>query len=236
MKFIFVITFVIWVNFIHSQNYYGDNDFGKLEFINDTICLAYFINTSEFIDNQICYYQKSNDTIFLSTRIKNPFEIIINNDEHIINCDSPILTKQYRKNNEGYKLVDEFSGGFYDVEEKQIVYNFISFDEGDIIVIKEFIFYRRLRWDKNERSRFSMIKCLDNGVDNSIYFNNFPLLMKGNKLIPIDKDENEKCWINNGFYFPVMTKSKKEKEIKTIPRWTIGLQGLPCGISVSEPF
>jgi hypothetical protein len=64
---------------------------------------------------------------------------------------------------------------------------------------------------------------------NFIFLDDFPLLIKGNKLIPIDKKKNEECFINNGFYFPIIKKSKKEKNFKTIPAWTIGLQGLSCG-------
>ena len=57
---------------------------------------------------------------------------------------------------------------------------------------------------------------------------NFPLLIKKNKLIPIDKNKNEDCWINNGFYFPTMVRRKDSLDknvdrILVINRGIIGL-------------
>ena len=61
-----------------------------------------------------------------------------------------------------------------------------------------------------------------------LYFHEFPLLIKGKKLVPCgNKEQLEECWINNGFYFPIMRQRRKKSEIKTISLWSIGLQGLP---------
>jgi hypothetical protein len=74
---------------------------------------------------------------------------------------------------------------------------------------------------------FFSITFLNNDYNEVLFLNNFPLLMKGNKLIPCgDKNLLEDCWVNNGFYFPIMKKSKKDVEFETIVRWSIGLRGL----------
>lgn len=62
------------------------------------------------------------------------------------------------------------------------------------------------------------------------YFNEFPLKIKKGKLIPISNEAQQKCWINNNYYFPVMKKSKKEKSYYTVAQYRqdMGLQKTNC--------
>ena len=58
-------------------------------------------------------------------------------------------------------------------------------------------------------------------------FNEFPLLMKGDSIYPIDNEKNYQCWIDNGFFFPIMTKGHDDPgEARDIPYKRIGLEGI----------
>lgn len=55
------------------------------------------------------------------------------------------------------------------------------------------------------------IKIKDNKYDR-VYLDNFPLLIRGKKLKPCDKEVNRKCFIDNGFYFPEMSDKRPGNE------------------------
>ena len=58
-------------------------------------------------------------------------------------------------------------------------------------------------------------------------FNEFPLVVKGDSIIPVDNEKNYQCWIDNGFFFPIMKKSyDKPWEAKDLPYQRIGLEGI----------
>jgi hypothetical protein len=80
-----------------------------------------------------------------------------------------------------------------------------------------------------KNTRYLALTFLDNTQDaEEIFLNRFPLIIKGNKLIPCgNKQQIEKFWINNGFYFPIMKKAKRNRVFETIPLWSLGLRGLP---------
>ena len=50
--------------------------------------------------------------------------------------------------------------------------------------------------------------------------------IKKNKLIPIDKNKNEDCWINNGFYFPTMIYRSKDYEPKHSKTIRVAFRGI----------
>ncbi len=57
-------------------------------------------------------------------------------------------------------------------------------------------------------------------------FNEFPIVVKGDSIFPVDNEKNYQCWIDNGFYFPVMVKGcGKPKKAKDILFRHAGLEG-----------
>lgn len=233
MKFnIIQIIFIILlsINSVNAQTYYGKKDFGKFEFVNDSVCTVSFIcgigvdYFIPFIDT--ISYIKKGDTIFISTNIKRLFEV--SNIDKKLTEDTNInpyfmIIKKYSKIRGKYKFQWE------SVIKYNKYRNYFDFDEDiykdDVVVIQLYGIYKRFIWkDKNaERFRINVVGL----GSQDVFFDSFPLLIKGKKLIPIIKEKNNQCWIENGFYFPVMKESNKTKEYKTIVEWTIGLKGLP---------
>lgn len=219
------------INSINAQTYYGKKDFGKIEFIKDSIVTISFARAN--LDNQIdtCYYRKNEDTLFLSSKLKTRYEVQINNKEQPIGLGFPTLIKLYWKTGKKYELMFEYLS-IYDTVNNQIVFNGdFTILNNTILVISGGYYYNRMIW-KNEESKYFTLKKIKYSGLQHVFLDNFPMLIKGNKLIPIDENKNFQCWVDNGFYFPTMKKSKKEKEYKTIGYWSIGLRGLPSGFDI----
>ena len=89
MKKVFILTIcIIFSSIIFAQTYYGKNDLGKLEFINDSIYVASFYNYNEMKFYDTGTYYKIEDTLFLNSKVKTAF----------------VLEKISRE--EGYKMED----------------------------------------------------------------------------------------------------------------------------------
>lgn len=226
---IFII--LLSINSVNAQTYYGKEDFGKFEFVNDSICTISFVNKSMYNLIDTCKYTRNNDTIYLFSSTIRPLEITVNKEEQKINSGYPILLKQYIKNKEGYKLIFEYCYGIYDTINNIAVFNNVYIKKGYINVIKDGSYYYRFEWNYGDAKHFT-IKDTRFSSAISSFFDKFPLLIRGNRLIPLDKENNFQCWVDNGFYFPTMKKSKKEKKYKTIGYWSIGLRGLPSGFDI----
>ncbi|MFA5542108.1 MAG: hypothetical protein WC984_10575 [Bacteroidales bacterium] len=226
--FVFVFLYTIQV---HSQIYYGEKDFGRIELLKDSIMTVSFAREGyeDLIDT--CYYRIKGDTMFLSSKIKKRYEVEINDKRQPIGDGFPVLVKYYWKTGKGYELVFEYLP-IYDTVNEQIVFNGdFPINEGVILVIYDEINYNRMIWENGLSKKFTIKKVKNSGLQH-VFFDDFPLLVKGGKLIPIDKDKNFLSWVNNGFYFPIMKRAKKEMEYKTIGIWTIGLRGLPSGFEI----
>lgn len=232
------IGIILLSNILNAQTiYYGKNNKGNMELLNDSMYTVRFY--TEFGIDHIYqypdtgYYKKNGDTIFLLSKPRNSFEVIVPEQQQISkNTGYPILTKKYSFNDrkKEYELVYESWYEIFDTLNQQIVYNDFYVSKDCILVINIGGSYSfRLKW-KLDATFFFTLKLLDQKFIRPVFLDEFPLIIKGNKLIPINKEKNEQCWVDNGFYFPIMRKSKKEKEFKTIARWSIGLQGLPCSI------
>lgn len=65
--------------------------------------------------------------------------------------------------------------------------------------------------------------------NNLCVLDRYPLLVRGNKLIPINESQQAQCWVDNGFLFPKMKMLKKErKKYYVINDYSVGLQNMPC--------
>mgnify|MGYP000906758996 CR=1 FL=1 len=225
---IIIVAILTTMSFLCSgQVYYGKGKFGKIEFVNDSVALLSFINMNDKIISTQVYYSGHNDTIFMSTKVEEPFNVFFSKTKIPINTGGwCVLTKNYIMLSQ-LKLGIEGCFGYYDTITKNVVFNDFFVKNGDILVFKDGPFYVRLKIHTNnyEERYFSIHP--NGSSEDVIYLKKFPLLKKGNCLIPISKTLNYQCWVDNGFYFPKMKISKKDQEYKTIPIWSLGLRGLP---------
>lgn len=235
-------TFIHFVAFLYvfnsvcvAQNYYGSRQFGHIEILNDSTCTICFIidpniNNSmggKMIDT--CSIEKSGDTIYISTRIRQRFEAVDNN----CFCDSsektPMVFKTYYQN---YNEINYHLGGenvCYSCDDLIDFTDCGVFEDGEIVVVHYFVEYVRVKWIYGKDTHVLKYNWVD-----GCCLDRFPLLIKGNRLKPINTEKNEQCWIENGFYFSTMKRSRKEKSFDVIGRWSIGLRGLPNGYNIPE--
>lgn len=235
LEFLLVIVMFLNFNTLRSQTYYGKNDLGKLEFINDSICelnFYHYIFAYSPLTNY-CKYYKNGDTIFISSEYSSLYSIQI--ADSFLHSEKllPIIGKIYRKNNKGeYKMQGELITKLDTTENSIIINNVFTHDLCNSI----FVFYMydclydvrcfisdSIKNNSSHRVNFKFYLYYKTG---EIYLSDFPLLIKGNKLVPIDEDKQFKCWIENGFYFPTMVKSKKNKKHNTINYCFRALEGL----------
>lgn len=224
----FLIALVFQSAICTAQSFFGVNGLGHLEILNDSICTVRFITDHDVWGFSLerltdtCSFIKSGDTIFISTPKKQRFELAEN-----CYCDTtgklPIIFYVFSRESgkDNYQLC--YEGICYACKNHLIDFtNYSNFHNGDIVVVRYFTDYERFKWIYG-KGEFILRYIWNDGC----CLDNFPLLVKGNKLIPIDKEKNEQCWIENGFYFPTMKKSSKKKFFDVIVKWSLGLRDLP---------
>ena len=236
MKKIFIYIAFIYIssiNILNAQTYYGTNKLGKLKIINDSLYSVSFYALNEWTYIDTGTYKRNDDTIWLNSIVKRPFEIVDRSTEYspAWNCNR-YLIKQYGNYQNKYRLVYEYTAPhiYVDTIRNQLICSWVPSNESDIFVIYDGFIYRRVR-KTGKSTQFFRIRIFDDKMER-VYFDEFPLLVKGNKLIPIDKEKNEQCWVDNGFYFPKMKRSNKEKEFNKILILYRGLRGLPSGFEI----
>lgn len=224
---------------LYSQtSYYGNKDFGCLKMLNDTTCTLCFFSLS---DNDTFDITVCNDTMILKGRIDNKLKIILHDTEQVAHsgCYDLCVIKYYWKTPEekNIRLVYE-QVAVYDTIMDRIIVNcpHIKINKNAIIVFHYLFFCFRTQW-KGEAGfwQFS-IDNVPNKLRHLVTLNDFMLLRRGNRLIPINEELQYQCWLDNGFYFPIMKKSKSQKSFKTIDRQTMGLRGLPTGYKIESPY
>jgi len=110
--------------------------------------------------------------------------------------------------------------------------------EAGIIVCKDInAIYYRVRYSIEQENCFLALEWNPDYVK-GVIFNEFPLLVKGNRLIPIDKEKQLECWFDNGFFFPKMKLSKKNKKYDVMNGHDVGLKNLPAEMKkgISKPL
>lgn len=231
----FIILILIFTYSVsNSQSlYFGKNRFGRLELINDsigTICLNSF--QTKIIDT--IYYRKTNDTMWISTKIKEIYSTIVSDSAIPVLDGSPVIIKRYKKiDDKTYILTQQFVLPF-DKINQQIVFNNMQppLEYGEILYFCEWPsskFLVKEPYLSVIGAKYFTIKFITL-YNSGHYFNEFPLKIKKGKLIPISNEAQQKCWINNNYYFPVMKKSKKEKYYYTVAQYSqdMGLQKTNC--------
>lgn len=109
----------------------------------------------------------------------------------------------------------------------------LSNTESCIIVIKYAMVYTRVfmpEFATEERSWREPYAIIDvSGLYNNeeLFFDNFPLHISNDMLYPTDTVKNFQCWIDNGFFFPIMKRTHKKSEFNyPASYWNIGIKGL----------
>lgn len=232
---LFIITSIFPICVVHTQTYYGKGLFGKFDIINDTICtLCFLSNFGNEIDT--CLMRKNNDTIVISSKESWRCKVNIY-DEYQIETpikdiiEDIIIVKQYNYSfsNKKYEYVGEYLG-IYDSITKTYILRRGSLPRGNYILVFKHIFsYSRIKCDidsyYNNYIGLELNPLCSNGK--ILIFNEFKLLIKGDKLVPIDKEQQTQCWLDNGFLFPKMKLSNKNKKFKIIKGNYIGLMNMP---------
>ena len=215
-----------------------------ISFANDSIMQARFFSEDMYDRYQKIRYRRSGDTIFLhnSSQPRVPYSLC--KQEQIQDIEEkagvPVMVRFfYPKQSMGRGAVQEHlllhEGIYYmDSISLQIVipYKEVYSRYSDIIVVSHKNYFVRLckDIDSSYYPRYDYLKIdMSNRYSSCHYamFNEFPLLVKGDSIFPLDNEKNYQCWIDNGFFFPVMIKGHdKPWEAKDIPYWSVGMEGV----------
>lgn len=239
-------VFFLGEQLINDTFYTGINGHFVLSFANDSIIQAHFLSIDRYQRYQKIPYRRKGDTIFLhnSTQARLPYSICSSTEakqprpqEGIpvvvrffspLHPDKKMAIQEHRLNHEGVFYMDSTTRQIYIPYGKEYcLYSDI------ITVCDEGQYHVRLYKDLDVsytggQSEYYLKIDLSklNSVWRDALFNEFPLLIKGDSIFPLDNEKNYQCWIDNGFFFPIMAKGhNKPWEAKDIPYWRVGLEG-----------
>jgi hypothetical protein len=202
------------------------------------VCTVTFISGiggSYSVDS--CYIHKHGDTIFLAT--KTQWRCKVNSFDKEQTANNPwysIVVKiyQYSYHNKKYEYTADIIG-IYDSIKNSYILEIGALPKGNyIIVYKDTFFYYRAKCSFDKDRNYVVLE--NPNYVHGVIFNEFPLFVKGNRLIPIDKEKQAQCWLDNGFLFPKMKISKKEKKYNIINGYYIGLRNLPAEVEELKPL
>lgn len=229
---------------LENETYYTGID-GRfvLSFANDSIIQARFFNVDRFDRYQKIHYHTNGDTVFLHnfSQVRLPYSLCKSKDVKNIKPKKgvPVIVRFfYPKQSNGGGGVQEHlllhEGIYYmDSISLQILipYKKVYCQYSDIIVVSHGNYHARLckDIDTSYYPSYDYLKIdMSNRYSSCLYalFNEFPLVVKGDSIFPVDNEKNYQCWIDNGFFFPIMTIGRdKPWEAKDIPYRSVGLEG-----------
>lgn len=241
-------------NSARSQNFYGEKGYGRLTIVDDSTIKAYFLDNSIHGDgfHNIISYYKSGDTLFLNSGHLPNYTFDSLRTTGITfpptNGSVPVIMKVFGRTdeldtstfgcywvNEGCDYYLEYENiAYFEKESKTVIGEIHDPTKSHIAVFKLYGYFIRAyipkqREEYNLKEHFYASIDFSGSFKNSgkVTFDKFPLLLKNGSLYPIDKEKNFQCWIDNGFYFPIMHQSegKRHYEYMTL-EWNIGLHGL----------
>ena len=214
-----------------------------ISFANDSIIQARFFSEDRFDRYQKIHYRRSGDTIFLhnSSQPRVPYSLCkLEQIQDIEEKTGTLVMVRffYPKQSMGRGVVQEhllMHEGIYYMDsislQIYIPYKEVYCHYSDIIVVSHKNYFVRLckDIDSSYYPRYDYLKIDMGNMYSSCHyalFDEFPLLVKGDSIFPIDNEKNYQCWIDNGFFFPIMTKGQDESwKAKDIPYWRVGLEG-----------
>jgi len=214
--FYLFLSFLVFINNpIIGQNYYGIDGYSKIILQNDSFTLDFFeINWHGGNGT----YKMDGDTIYLTSKVQ-PIEII--------NCDSCPLPKNYI-----FKLpmrIYDENGMCLEREEEVrmdsvsgYIYLFdFQLNEGQVIEV-EYFEVNSLIWPYDIDTPSNYYLRIDASYGKAAYFNKFPMLKKGNFLLPFSKYDNNNFKKINKFDILAFEKGPAKKKFKK-RRGTLGI-------------
>lgn len=243
-KAILLLCIVGITHVMEAQTYYGKHGIGKMELMDDSTILAYFVD--RWIPDKGSFeelsYSKSGDMIILNsaTEPRAKIDTCLCDDsvvEDELNHVIPVIAKVFLPKGELIIPADYYLAyeeiAFLDTMTKKVKVS-IYYQEDAIVVINAFGFYCRaflpgdlIRLPSGGECH-AVVDISGSFTNHGLFFKDFPLRIKGKRLVPADSLKNFQCWIENGFYFPIMKKTRKRCTFEyPTAEWNIGLNGLP---------
>ncbi len=241
----FILIFIFLQNvIIYSQvigtNYYGRGGLGHIEFISDSICTVSFVGdlpSYPLIDT--AYYYRNGDTILISTKIKDRYEIRTYDTQPKFNCNDYAIIQDFSKMKSKKNAITSNEIISFDTTTNELYFGQYDYEFysswHSILYYKGY--HRLCMYSCYISSKYyNIVKLMELETDQTIFLNEFPLIIKRNKLKPLSSKEIEcmKFRSDNGFNFPVMKKSKGLKNYKTLYIKDIAFEGIPTSICMPE--
>ena len=240
--FLIMTMFGLGWNNIQSQVYVGSKGFGQLKIINDSVLNLSFYGWPSFgiyvPDEQLCYYTVSHDTMYVSTCNSAPLSITYQKtSDDYLNCGEPVIVYCFQKTYTGEYVFYDRGAYLYDTATHEIHIRKKHWTPQEELYVVHWGWYS-CRGAVCPDSSNTAVGDYDIIIANQprlpieVSMARFPLLKKGNKIIPLSPEENENFWIVNGFYFPTFyANSKSCPYYHVLPLRVRGTNGLYIDIN-----
>lgn len=227
---LYVLTIFVGKGVCYPQHFVALDNSGELKILdgNQFEISFYSINgfdtgrEASFFDTG--YYKIEGDTLFLSSRTRSWAEVVNNLDTTGLNriADAHYLIERYGITETGkwFRTFKYIVPMAYQKCDTIVLYCPWVIHRESILSVYDNIISKRLLPDVNlfggaEMKKDFYIKIFPEKVDR-IYLSDFPLLIQGNKLVPIDRNKIYRCLVYNGFIFPELVLSGREVNIDKI--------------------
>ena len=227
-----------------GQSYYGKNNLGWLRFINDSTAVADFLGLPyNPLNKDTCKVSSIGDTLFLTTKATWLYKVYLYTEpveKH--NIEYLESANLYTQSLIPHEWCDATMAGWYDsVHKMHYIECFYVFQKNYfyIVVLSHLEKYSRVAFYSEKTSCYLTIGIEQNPLYydgwTGIILDHFPLLVKGNRLVPCCDLKQVQCWVDNGFFFPIMKKGQPGKSFVRIPSKYRGMQNLPyCDIPAKK--
>jgi hypothetical protein len=240
-KILTICILIISLGEMFGQIYYGKQKFGKIKIIGDSIAIPYFLKTPyRSFSDDTCIISRNADTLFLTTKVTwlykvhlYPYAIVKQNIGYLTSAVLYVCSP-YEPNN----WVNSSMAGWYDsINKMHYIDCFYNLDENYVhmIVLSRGERHSRAAFYIKESNFYYTIGLEENPLykegSTGVVLDHFPLLKKGNRLIPCSELKQAQCWVDNGFFFPTMKRGTNPyRSYKWKATKNRGLQDLPYGI------
>lgn len=163
------------------------------------------------------YYRIKKDTIFLSSKMRSWADIATIYDTSELECweAAQYLIQNLGINDQGewFEHYKYLVGNVFHKGDTIILYCPMFLCRDCIISVFDNHLQRRVIPDEKlfrsyQQEKFYYVIIYPDKAG-SIYLSDFPLLIRGKRLIPINENKRFECFVYNGFEFPVMDQKKR---------------------------
>lgn len=246
-RHIIIITLVSIFLPLQAQQYCGPDNKFLFQIENDTLAKGAFLtaNHTSNMPFQDIRLTTKGDTVFLNSDRPHRitwFDVSEEEAENIEKKQSgiPVIVKLFNPVNWEQKTHTEYYSEYYmwnehililDNTSNEIVLPFLIKDDY-VIVVKKYGEYSRTfisekEFPKGRRVVLSICGPSCRDLETQCIFEDFPVKITDDCIIPLNEEKNFQCWIENGFYFPEMHRKTNTKQPIQLINWlSIGYQGL----------